>query len=152
MVDIALWPSCQNDTKQGASLDDDRGLLSSVSRHIHSPAASLPAQKPRRPTRHRRLSAVPPVIFGGSGSAVTAILTPDDELRVRHRGAAERLVARLIRDLIAPRFYREALAEYFRHYPHRRWKQCAMSVQLMQLFTKLMQVPYRIVYRMKPSM
>jgi glycosyltransferase involved in cell wall biosynthesis len=52
------------------------------------------------------------------------------------------LVRFYIRDLIAPRFYGEALAEYFRHYPHRRWKQCAMSVELMQRFTKLMQVPY----------
>ncbi len=57
---------------------------------------------------------------------------PDDPVLVRF----------YVRDIIAPRFYGAARAEYFRHFPHRRWEQCRMSVTLMRRFTKLSRLPY----------
>jgi glycosyltransferase involved in cell wall biosynthesis len=52
------------------------------------------------------------------------------------------LVRFYVRDIIAPRFYGAALAEYFRHLPHRRWQQCHLSVKLMRRFTKLTKLPF----------
>ena len=51
------------------------------------------------------------------------------------------LVRFYIRDIIAPRFYGAAKAEYFRHFPHARWEQCEMSLALMRRFTKLAELP-----------
>ena len=51
------------------------------------------------------------------------------------------LVRYYVRDLIAPRFYTCAKAEYFRHFPHRRFEQCGKSLDLMRRFAGLMQVP-----------
>lgn len=51
------------------------------------------------------------------------------------------LVRYYVRDIIAPRFYAAAKAEYLRHMPHRRWEQCRMSLALMRRFHTLMRVP-----------
>lgn len=51
------------------------------------------------------------------------------------------LVRFYVRDVIAPRFYASAKAEYWRHLPHQRWEQCRMSVALMRRFTKLSELP-----------
>lgn len=51
------------------------------------------------------------------------------------------LVRFFVRDIIAPRFFQSAKAEYLRHLPHRRWIQCSMSVELMCRFLKLRRVP-----------
>jgi glycosyltransferase involved in cell wall biosynthesis len=52
------------------------------------------------------------------------------------------LVRFYVRDIIAPRFYGAAVAEYYRHLPHQRWKQCYMSVELMRRYTKLTKLPF----------
>jgi len=52
------------------------------------------------------------------------------------------LVRFYVRDIIAPRFFRAGQAEYIRHFPHRRWEQCAMSVELMGRYLKLMRLPF----------
>ncbi len=52
------------------------------------------------------------------------------------------LVRFYVRDIIAPRFYGAALAEYYRHLPHQRWEQCHMSVALMRRFTALTKMPW----------
>lgn len=51
------------------------------------------------------------------------------------------LVRFYVRDVIAPRFYASAKAEYWRHLPHCRWEQCRMSVALMRRFSKLSDLP-----------
>lgn len=51
------------------------------------------------------------------------------------------LVRFYVRDVIAPRFYASAKAEYWRHLPHRRWEQCRMSIALMRRFTGLSELP-----------
>ncbi len=56
---------------------------------------------------------------------------PDDRELVRY----------YIRDIIAPRFYGAAVAEYHRHFPHQRWDQCELSVKLMRRFAVLMKTP-----------
>lgn len=47
------------------------------------------------------------------------------------------LVRYYVRDIIAPRFYASAKAEYLRHMAHRRWDQCLMSLALMRRFSQL---------------
>ena len=47
-----------------------------------------------------------------------------------------------VRDIIAPRFYASAKAEYLRHLPHQRWEQCHMSLALMKRFSTLSRVPF----------
>lgn len=46
-----------------------------------------------------------------------------------------------VRDLIAPRFFRCAKAEYFRHFPHGRYAQCARALALMRQFAGMMSAP-----------
>lgn len=52
------------------------------------------------------------------------------------------LVRYYVRDIIAPRFYASAKAEYLRHLPHRRWEQCQMALLLMRQFTELSRLPF----------
>ena len=52
------------------------------------------------------------------------------------------LVRYFVRDIIAPRFYASAKAEYLRHLPHRRWEQCSMSLALMRRFSALSKLPW----------
>lgn len=52
---------------------------------------------------------------------------PDDPVLVRF----------YVRDIIAPRFFAAARAEYLRHFPHGRWEQCRMSLALMKRFAAL---------------
>jgi hypothetical protein len=47
-----------------------------------------------------------------------------------------------VRDIIAPRFYASAKAEYLRHFPHHRWEQCQKSLALMRRFTQLSRLPF----------
>ncbi len=51
------------------------------------------------------------------------------------------LVRYYVRDIIAPRFYASAKAEYLRHMPHQRWEQCVMSLALMRRFNQLSRLP-----------
>jgi glycosyltransferase involved in cell wall biosynthesis len=51
------------------------------------------------------------------------------------------LVRFYVRDIIAPRFYSAARAEYIRHFPLGRWDQCVQSVALMRRFHKMMRLP-----------
>ncbi len=51
------------------------------------------------------------------------------------------LVRYYVRDIIAPRFYASAKAEYLRHSPHQRWEQCRMSLTLMRRFSALCKLP-----------
>ena len=51
------------------------------------------------------------------------------------------LVRYYVRDVIAPRFYASAKAEYLRHMPHQRWEQCTMSLALMRRFNGLQRLP-----------
>jgi len=51
------------------------------------------------------------------------------------------LVRYYVRDIIAPRFYRTAQAEYYRHYPRGRWSECKKAVADMRYYHKLMQLP-----------
>lgn len=51
------------------------------------------------------------------------------------------LVRYYVRDIIAPRFYRTALAEYYRHYPRGRWSECKKAVAAMRYYHKLMKLP-----------
>lgn len=46
-----------------------------------------------------------------------------------------------VRDIIAPRFFHSALAEYARHLPRQRWAQCQQSLALMHRFKRLMRRP-----------
>lgn len=48
------------------------------------------------------------------------------------------LVRFYVRDIIAPRFYTSAKAEYFRHFPHGRYEQCVKAVNLMKRFSGMM--------------
>lgn len=52
------------------------------------------------------------------------------------------LVRYYVRDIIAPRFYASAKAEYLRHLPHQRWEQCCMSLELMRRFSRLSRLPF----------
>jgi glycosyltransferase involved in cell wall biosynthesis len=52
------------------------------------------------------------------------------------------LVRYYVRDFIAPRFFGCAKAEYFRHFPHRRFEQCRMAVELMRRFSEMMRMPF----------
>ena len=51
------------------------------------------------------------------------------------------LVRFYVRDIIAPRFYNAAKAEYYRHFPAGRFPQCVKSVELMRRFSALSQLP-----------
>jgi glycosyltransferase involved in cell wall biosynthesis len=51
------------------------------------------------------------------------------------------LVRFYVRDIIAPRFYLAAKAEYYRHFPHGRWAQCRKSVELMRRFSAMIRLP-----------
>ena len=47
-----------------------------------------------------------------------------------------------VRDLIAPRFFAAAKAEYANHFPTRNWEQCQSALELMRRFAALMGLPF----------